>query len=505
MKKLLTQLASWHALKKHAEILPASLRPQTGKNGQQLLEIDVTKKAAAGYTHCAELFKIDTDTLSLDFSRQKLNATTMHLLISLANECQLATKIAALMNGEKVNKSENRAALHTALRDLTAQSILVDGKNIIPDLLNARTKMENIACELSAGQWLGYTGRPITSVVNIGIGGSDFGPRFCLHALNDWINPNLSYHFISDASPTAFDKTVVHLNPETTLFIISSKSFTTVETIYNAKKALAWFGKTDFLHLHFIAVTANAAKACEMGIRNILPIWDFIGGRYSFCSAINLISCIAIGPAQFRQLLAGARSMDHHFYHNELSRNMPVLLALIGLWNINFRHIPSLLILVYAKELEQFVSYLQQLDMESNGKSIDNYGRVINYATGPIVWGGLGNQAQHSYFQLLSQGSHRVAIDFLTIGEFDDCLINKLFRNSMQALNSGVAIADNNLQGNNANTLTINHLNLNSWNPYTLGELVALYEHKIFSQAVLWDINSFDQPGVECIKKELVF
>lgn len=331
--------------------------------------------------HANELYDNETKqscvlnacTLQLDYSTQKIKTATIDLLIALANACNLKKQIENLVSGKIVNESQQLPAMHTALR-MESSSLL---NSMMPQIPLIREQMKDIAEKIRGRRWLGYSGKPITSIVNIGIGGSDLGPRFCVNALEKYSAEHLDYHFISDADPRAFDRVVKKLNPETTLFIISSKSFSTYETLHNAKKAMAWIGEHANKQQHFIAVTANEKKAEEFGIATILPIWDCIGGRYSLCSAINLISCIAIGYAAFSELLAGAHSMDKHFYESELHENMPVIMALLGIWNINFLHISNLLVLVYAQQLELFVPYIQQLDMESNGKSVDKYGNFL--------------------------------------------------------------------------------------------------------------------------------
>lgn len=306
-------------------------------------------------------------------------------------------------------------------------------------------------------------------------------------------------HFISDADPHAFSDVCDQLHPETTLFIISSKSFTTKETLYNMKKAFAWVNKPEHMDKHFIAITANEDKARDYGFSTILSIWDWVGGRYSLTSAINLITAIAIGFDQFTQLLEGANQMDQHFQTQELHDNMPVIMALIGLWNINFLRISSFLFLIYTKRLALFVPYLQQLDMESNGKSVDIHGRNVTYSTGPVIWGGLGNQAQHSYYQLLCQGTHKVAIDFISSEEFEGSLIDSYCKAKMHALSEGVDNGDP--RSYIAGGIPMNHIRLKSCTPASIGALIALYEHKIFVQSLLWNINAFDQPGVESAKR----
>ncbi len=482
--KQLTELNSWAALEKHSESL-------------RLTSLHDLKKSPAR----DKRLKLHTDGLRVDFTNQRINETTLELLVALANERNLREKIDALIQGAKVNQSENRPALHTALRTTSEMSIWVDGHDIIPGIRTTREKMGQIAELIRHKQWFGYSGQPVTDIVNIGIGGSDFGPRFCVNALANYVISDLGLHFVSDVDPYAFEKTVAKLNPANTLFIISSKSFTTKETLYNAEKAVAWVNNYQHLDKHFIAVTANVEKAKEFGIRNVLPIWDWVGGRYSLCSAINLITCIAIGYDHFNALLAGANSMDEHFYSKELPENIPAIMALVGLWNINFLHYSSLLILVYAQQLEQLVPYIQQLDMESNGKSIDNHGRSVNHATGPIVWGGLGNQAQHSYYQLLCQGTHKVAADFISTQEYNNDLINAFCDAKIRVLSEGIN-SPTNPNGYIPGGMPISHISLDSCSPFSFGALIALYEHKVYTQSVLWNINSFDQPGVESAKRQ---
>jgi len=481
--KQLTQSHAWISLEKHAEAQRLST--------VQDLKHSISRQA---------LFNITNADIHLDFTNQRITSTTLELLIDLANECDLQEKINSLFCGANVNASEQCPALHTALRALDTSSILVNGKDIIPDIVITREKMRMMSEQIRTGQWFGFSGKQITDIVNIGIGGSDLGPRFCVHALANYTAPSLSYHFISDSDPNSFKDTVASLHPETTLFIISSKSFTTQETLYNAKKAMSWIGNPQHLDKHFIAVTANVQRAQQHGLNNVLPIWSWVGGRFSLSSAINLITCIAIGYDAFSELLAGARTMDQHFQTRSFHENMPVLLALIGLWNINFLHISNLLLLAYTKQLELFIPYVQQLDMESNGKSFDQFGGAVNYATGPIVWGGLGNQAQHSYYQLLCQGTHKVATDFISTRDFNKDMINTLCEAKIRVLSEG-SNSPNNAGGYIPGGMPINHISLSSVSPHSIGALIALYEHKTYAQGVLWNINSFDQPGVESAKQ----
>jgi glucose-6-phosphate isomerase len=485
----LTDLKSWKKLARLAD----SQRFLTINN----LMVNDTKDPISSRV---KQLTIQAKNITIDFSYQCINEKTLTALIALAKQCHLKEKIDALSLGKIVNKSEHRPALHTALRTLSSSVINIDGHNIIPGILMARDKMRLISEKIRAHQWLGFSGKAITDIVNIGIGGSDLGPRFCLDVLSDYITADLKYYFISDVDPNAFKNATDTLNPETTLFIISSKSFTTKETLYNAKKALDWVNQPAYIDNHFIAITANTPKAYDLGFNTVVPIWDWVGGRYSFCSAINLITVIAIGFDNYLQLLAGANYMDYHFQHADFTKNLPVLLALIGIWNNNFLQIHQSLILTYSQQLAHFVPYIQQLDMESNGKSIDNQGNFVNYSTGPIIWGGLGNQAQHSYYQLLCQGTHKITADLISVDAFNDELINEMCENKKQILTKGIPNASNPI-GFIAGNTPLNHLKLCNCSPFTIGQLVALYEHKIYTQAVIWDINPFDQPGVESAKQ----
>ncbi|KTC88524.1 glucose-6-phosphate isomerase [Legionella cincinnatiensis] len=438
--------------------------------------------------------------ITLDYSGQQVNSTIMDTLFDLANECQLSEHIDALMSGKPINNTENRPALHTALRVPESERIWVNQQNIVPEVINARKQMYEISTKIRNKEWLGYSGKPITDVINIGIGGSMLGPFFCIHSLSDLVTNQLRFHFISDLDPQAFQRVTATLNPETTLFIISSKSFTTPETLAHYQQALKWVKVQQHLEKHFIAVTANVKKAQEMGFSTILPIWDWVGGRYSFFSAINLISCIAIGYDHFSEIIFGAHEMDIHFRTVNFADNLPVLLALLGIWNINFLNTNNLLLMTYAQDLQHFVSYLQQLDMESNGKSINKQGRKVDYATGPIIWGGLGNHAQHSYYQLLCQGTHKVAADLISVQTYEDNVINKICRAHKEVLTKGGNPTDN-PHSDIAGQMPVNLLSLRDCSPKTLGSLISLYEHKIFVQGIIWNINSFDQPGVESSKE----
>ncbi|MFI4962385.1 MAG: glucose-6-phosphate isomerase [Legionellales bacterium] len=463
------------------------------------------KKAESTTSQNRELIKssgslLQVSTIRLDYSSQQVDDQVLELLFELAKECELKKNIEDLLSGALVNTTENKPALHIALRTSNEDPIRVLGHNIIPSILNARERMRHLSDKIRNKEWFGYSGKPITDVVNIGIGGSKLGPLFCISALADFSTDQLKFHFISDFDPKEFKRLTAALCPETTLFIVASKSFTTLETLYNTKQALAWIGQPQHNDKHFIAVTADRGRAEDFGITEVLPIWEWVGGRFSSCSAINLITCIAIGYEQFSEMLIGAEIMDNHFYSADLETNLPVLLALLGIWNINFLGINNLLILTYADDLNQLVPYLQQLDMESNGKSIDKQGHPILYSTGPIVWGGSGNQAQHSYYQLLCQGTHKIAADFISSDVLNDQDTNKVCGAQKAVLTQGVFEEDN-PYSTIIGAIPINHISLRECNPKSIGSLIALYEHKIFIQSIIWNINPFDQPGVESSKR----
>lgn len=480
--RLLTEYFSWLRLQEHADSL-------------RFLNIkDIQKNKSRNQS-----LLIHEENIEIDFSAQLITKETVKLLIHLANECNLVPSIEALTSGDKVNTSEAKPALHTALRARPCESLFINHCNIIDNIQLTLEKVKLISNQIRALKWLGFSGKPINNVVNIGMGGSDLGPRFCNQALSKFIPKHLNFYFISDVDPESFNQVVHNLNPETTLFIISSKSFTTQETLYNMQKAKEWI-RTNQLDQHFIAITANIREAKHYGFKSILPLWDWVGGRFSLCSAISMITAIAIGFDQFSELLLGAYSMDEHFKNVPLEKNLPVLLGLFGIWNNNFLHINNLLMLIYSKKLEFFLPYLQQLEMESNGKSIDKQGNSVNYATCPIIWGGLGNQIQHSYFQLLCQGTHKITLDFLSIEQYKNELIYQMLESNSLVLTNGVDDIYSSfgfIPGNKPS----NHIKLKDCSPFTLGQLVALYEHKVYTQGVIWNINSFDQPGVENAKR----
>ncbi len=474
---LLTQQAVWQQLENHA-----------------------LRRTSHRSIRSERLKQLNTPELSLAFHTQSLDQTVLNALIELADVCQVKEAIAKLMAGHAVN--QHKPALHTALRCFKASEMDTQDSTVKQLVVAAREQMRLIAEQIRARQWLGASGAVVTDVVNIGIGGSQLGPQFCLDALHDLIQPGLNFHFIADFDPSAFHRVTSQLHPETTLFIVSSKSFTTPETLGNARQAFAWLGSTLAIEQQVIAVTASPERALALGIRHVIPIGEWVGGRYSICSAINLVTCIAIGYEAFVEFLLGARAMDEHCFHADVTRNLPIMLALLGVWNNNFLGIHQLVMLTYAQFLHAFVPYIQQLDMESNGKSLDQQGRAVNYATGPIVWGGSGNQGQHSYFQLLCQGTHRVAIEMISVQRQREEETQRMQYAHQQVFSQG-ALADEGLNGYIPGNIPITHVQLRASNARCLGALVALYEHKVFIQGVIWNINSFDQPGVESFKQRM--
>ncbi|NDH08159.1 MAG: glucose-6-phosphate isomerase [Gammaproteobacteria bacterium] len=367
------------------------------------------------------------------------------------------------------------------------------------DVSLMREQMQAIVEKIRSNQWLGYSGKPITDIVNIGIGGSDLGPKFYFDALNKLeTKPQFKCHFISDADYYSAKECLEPLSPETTLFIVLSKSFTTEETMMNANLAIEWIGHADAMAKHFIAVTANPEQAIKSGYQHMIEFGRWVTGRFSVTSAINLINAIFFGFDSYLEFIKGAEEMDKHFLTAPWQDNLPMMLAFVGIWNINFLNIPTQLMLVYHSKLRFFVDYIQQLDMESNGKSYNKEGQKIDYATGPIIWGGLGNQSQHSYYQLLAQGSHQIAIDFLSIADDKNNYLNALCQKRKKSLYHGVQAKDE--YYSIKQHASVNHIELTELTPRSLGALIAMYEHKVFIQASLWSINPFDQPGVDLVK-----
>jgi glucose-6-phosphate isomerase len=461
---------------------------------------------------------ISTVGLYLDYSKNRVNDQTIKLLLELAKDAGLSAKINAMFSGEKINITENRAVLHTALRAPKGSSIMVDGVNVVPEVHAVLDKMAAFADQIRSGAWLGFTGKRIKTIVNIGIGGSDLGPVMAYKALGFYSDRNLECRFVSNVDGTDFVEATRDLNPEETLFIVCSKTFTTLETMTNANSARDWclksLGDTAAVARHFVAVSTNAGEVAKFGIdtKNMFGFWDWVGGRYSMDSAVGLSLMIAIGKDHFTQMLSGFHDMDEHFRTAPLEQNMPVLMALLGLWYNNFFDAQSLAVLPYDHYLTYFSAYLQQLDMESNGKHITTKGETVDYQTGPVIWGQPGTNGQHAFYQLIHQGTKLIPCDFIgfmqslnPISPHHDILMANVFaqtqalafgKTAEEVARDGVKtelIPHRVFDGNRpSNTLLAEKLT-----PHCLGALIALYEHKVFVQGAIWDINSFDQWGVE--------
>ena len=509
-----TQLPAWQSLQQQAEALQnQSLRTLFGHDAARFKQ-----------------FSRHYEQLLVDFSKQWLTAETFELLLDLARQAEVPAAIEQLFSGQRINHTEQRPVLHMALRQRSAEPFLVDGQDVMPEVRQVLEQMRRFADKVRSGAWTGYTGKPIRTVVNIGIGGSDLGPKLVCQALRPYGAPLLQILFLSSIDGAHAHHILRRCDPETTLFIIASKTFTTQETMTNATTAREWLlaalGHEAAVAKHFVAVSTNLRAVQAFGIdpSNMFVFWDWVGGRYSLWSAIGLSSMIYLGHERFYELLDGAHSLDQHFRTAPLADNLPVILALLGVWNGNFLDANSHVVLVYDDYLRSLPSYLQQLDMESNGKSIDRQGEPVTYRTGPMVWGGLGNNGQHAFYQLLHQGTHRFAADFLApvnttdpMGEHHSILLANCLAQS-QALMTGrtadEARAELSAQGVEGDALekllpykifpgnrcstTILYQSLT---PRTLGALLALYEHKVFVQGVIWNINSFDQWGVELGKQ----
>ncbi len=481
-----------------------------------------------GNTHLRQLFAddpargerltLDAVGLFLDYSKNRLTDETLKLLVQLAEESGLRSRIEAMFTGEKINVTEQRAVLHVALRAPRGASIVVEGENVVPPVHAVLDRMADFCRRVRSGAWKGHTGKSIRNIVNIGIGGSDLGPVMAHDALRHYSQRDLTCRFVSNIDGTDIAEAVRDLDASETLFIISSKTFTTLETLTNARSAREWLigalGDERAVAKHFVAVSTNAAEVTKFGIdtANMFEFWDWVGGRYSVDSAIGLSLMLAIGPEHFGELLAGFHAVDEHFRTAPFARNLPVLMGLIGLWYNNFFGAQSTAILPYDHYLGRFSAYLQQLDMESNGKQVDLDGRRVDYETGPIVWGTPGTNGQHAYYQLIHQGTKLIPCDFIgfsqtlnPLGRHHDLLMANFFaqtealafgKTAEEVKADGVApfqIPHRTFEGNHpTNTLLVPRLT-----PAALGKLIALYEHKVFVQGTLWHINSFDQWGVE--------
>jgi glucose-6-phosphate isomerase len=498
-----TKRAAWQALEKHHKTM-------RGLHLRELFADDPER---------GERMAAEAAGLYLDYSKNRITDETMGLLLELAEQSGLRARIDAMFRGDKINVTENRAVLHVALRAPRGSSIIVDGKNVIPQVHAVLDKMADFAQRVRSGRWKGHTGKPIRHIVNIGIGGSDLGPVMAYEALKHHSDRSLTCHFVSNVDATDFVEATRDLDAAETLFIISSKTFTTLETMTNAQSARDWSlralgGDSKAVSKHFVAISTNAEKVAEFGIdpANMFEFWDWVGGRYSMDSAIGLSTMIAIGADHFRAMLEGFHSIDEHFRTAPFRHNLPVLMGLLGVWYSSFFGAQTMAVLPYDQYLKRFPAYLQQLTMESNGKHVRLTGTAVDYQTGPIYWGEPGTNGQHSFYQLIHQGTRLIPCDFIAfaqplnrLGRHHDLLLANVFAQA-EALAFGKTreqvkaegtpdwlVAHRVFEGNRpTNTLITDRLT-----PAALGKLVALYEHSVFTQGAIWDIDSFDQWGVE--------
>jgi len=499
----LTKRPAWKALSAHSKKIAGThlrdLFAEDPKRGERLTA------SAAG--------------LFLDYSKNRVTEETLGLLVKLAEQSGLKAKIDAMFSGEKINITEDRAVLHVALRAPKGEKILVDGKDVVPEVHEVLDKMSAFAERVRSGKWKGHTGKKIKNVVNIGIGGSDLGPVMAYEALRHYTDRGMAFRFVSNVDGLDFVEATKDLNPAETLFIVSSKTFTTLETMTNAGSAREWLlaglgGNEKAIAKHFVAVSTNAEKVSAFGIdtANMFGFWDWVGGRYSMDSAIGLSTMLAIGPEAFRQMLAGFHAIDEHFRTAPLEKNLPALLGLLTVWYTEFFDAQTVAVLPYEQYLKRFPAYLQQLTMESNGKHVTLDGEKVTYSTGPIYWGEPGTNGQHSFYQLIHQGTRLIPCDFIAfakaltpLGRHHDILIANVFAQA-EALAFGKTpdqvkaegtpdwlIPHRVFEGNRPSNVLL----ADSLTPETLGKLVALYEHSVFTQGAIWNINSFDQWGVE--------
>jgi Glucose-6-phosphate isomerase len=473
-----------------------------------------------------ERFSISLKDTLVDYSKNRLNEEIFDTLLDLARECELHKAIESMFTGEAINGTEGRAVLHTALRNQKGHPVYVDGEDVMPEINRVLEKMKVFSTKIQKGEWLGYTGKPIKSLVNIGIGGSDLGPVMVTEALKPYQSENLEIFFVSNVDGTHIAETLRKVEPETTLFFIASKTFTTQETMTNAHTARNWFldhaQDEKAVAKHFVALSTNQKGVEAFGIdpENMFEFWDWVGGRYSLWSAIGLPIACAIGFDNFEKLLAGAHSMDEHFRNSMFDRNIPVILAMIGIWNTNFLGATSEAILPYDQYLHRFAAYFQQGNMESNGKYVSRDGERVSYSTGPIIWGEPGTNGQHAFYQLIHQGTHLIPCDFIApaishnpIGDHHVKLLSNFFAQT-EALMNGKSLeqvrSEMNKAGKSVEEIDrvaahrvfegnrpTNSILVKKITPYNLGMLIAMYEHKIFVQGVIWNIFSFDQWGVE--------
>ncbi len=492
----LTQSPAWQALARHRDALSSTPI-------RALFAADATR---------ADRFSLEAAGVFVDFSKNLVTDETIALLGALARVAGVEQRREAMFKGERINVTEARPVLHVALRAPSGMAISVDGEDVVPHVHAVLAQMRRFSDAIRDGAWLGHTGRTITDIVNIGIGGSDLGPRMVCEALRPYGHERLTMHFVSNVDGADIDEVLRAIDPATTLFIVASKTFTTRETLQNAHTARAWLlasgAPESAVARHFVAVSTNAQAVAAFGIdtANMFAFWDWVGGRYSLWSAIGLPIALYIGADAFGELLAGAHAMDRHFAQAPLERNLPALLGLIGVWYTNFFGAASHLVAPYDRYLHRLPAYLQQLDMESNGKTVTLDGERVDYATGPVIWGEPGTNGQHAFFQLLHQGSALIPADFIAcmqphhkLDAHHTILLANCFAQT-EALMNGAASPDEphrNFEGNRpTNTLCLDRLE-----PATLGALIALYEHKVFVQGAIWQINSFDQWGVELGKR----
>src|SRR5579859_3515999 len=493
---------SWQALRAHYE----------GIRGRHLRDLFAEEPDRG------ERLTANAAGIFLDYSKNRITGDTVKLLVGLAEESGLRQRIDAMFRGDKINVTENRAVLHVALRAPKEEAIFVDGENVVPEVHAVLDKMADFSDRVRSGAWRGYTGKRMRNIINIGIGGSDLGPSMAYDALRYFSDRSLTVRFVSNIDGNEFVEATRDLDPAETLFIVSSKTFTTLETLTNAHSAREWcvkaLGSEQAVAKHFVAVSTNATEVAKFGIdtANMFEFWDWVGGRYSYDSAIGLSLMIAIGPDHFREMLSGFYAMDEHFHMAPFERNLPVLLGLLGIWYNNFFRAETVAILPYDQYLQYLSAYLQQLDMESNGKHVDLEGNTVNYQTGPIIWGQPGTNGQHAFYQLIHQGTRLIPCDFIGFNQtlnpvkpHHDLLMANFFaqtealafgKTAQQVAADSVSeflVPHRTFEGNRpTNTLLLDHLT-----PATLGKLIALYEHKVFVQGTIWNINSFDQWGVE--------
>ncbi|MBA4189156.1 MAG: glucose-6-phosphate isomerase [Planctomycetaceae bacterium] len=499
----LTQRPAWKALQ-------ANYQKIQGTHIRQLFDADPKR---------GEKLTAEALGLYLDYSKNRISEETLKLLLQLAEESGLKAKIDAMFRGDKINITENRAVLHVALRAPKGSSVVVDGVNVVPEVHAVLDKMSAFCDRVRSGEWKGHTGKRIKNVVNVGIGGSDLGPVMAYEAMRHYSDRNLTFRFVSNVDGTDFAEATQDLDPSETLFIISSKTFTTLETMTNAHSARDWLlkglgGDAKAVAKHFVAVSTNAAKVSEFGIdtANMFGFWDWVGGRYSMDSAIGLSTMIAVGPENFRKMLAGFHEMDEHFRTTPFEKNLPVILGLLAVWYADFFGAQTVAVLPYDQYLKRFPAYLQQLTMESNGKHVTLDGAVVDYETGPIYWGEPGTNGQHSFYQLIHQGTRLIPCDFIAfghslnpLGAHHDILMANVFAQS-EALAFGKTAEQVKAEGT-ADWLVphrvfegnrpSNTIFADSLTPEVLGRLIALYEHNVFTQGAIWNIGSFDQWGVE--------